>query len=331
MRRGLRFALAFSFFGRLAFAQSAQDEAAAATQFERGLAEMKAGRYDSGCPALQESYRLDARPGTLFTLAECEAKWGLVASAVAHYDDYLSRFQKMPPDQRRGQRGREKIAEAQARALRGDVPTLELDVPQGAPNSLKVTRDGVSLGRASLGVALPLDPGEHVIVVTLESGATHEQKVTVSRGDHKALTLEIPTAAPVTTQPVQTTQPQPTIAQTIEPPPKDEPKASSHVGWSLMTLGIGIAGLGAGAITGALTVGKKADIDKHCAGTICDAQGKAAADDSKTLGAISTVAFIVGAVATSASIVLFLTEPKKNKPQAAILLGPTGGGVSWSW
>lgn len=328
MRRGLGFALAFSLFGSSAFAQSAQDEAAAAAQFERGLAEMKAGRYEAGCPALDESYRLDPRPGTLFTLAECEAKQGKVASAVAHYEDYLARFQKMPPDQRRGQRGREKIADNQAKALRADVPTLELDLPQGAPATTKVTRDGVSLGRASLGIALPLDPGEHVIVVTTDGG-TREQKVTVVRGDHKAVTLELPVSGPSSTTPTPVAQP--TIAQTVEPPPKDEPKASSHVGFSLAMLGIGVAGLGAGAITGALTIGKKADIDKHCIGTVCSAQGKAAADDSKTLGAISTVAFIVGVVATSVSVVLFVTEPKKNKPQAAILVGPTGAGALWSW
>lgn len=331
MRRGVRLALAFSLLASSALAQTAQDEAAAAAQFERGLNEMKAGRYDTGCPALAESYRLDSRPGTLFTLAECEAKWGLVASAVAHYDDYLSRFHKMTPDQRRNQRGREKIAENQVKALRGDVPTLEIVLPKDAPASIKVTRDGIVLGRPSIGVALPIDPGEHVIVVTAESGATREQKVTVTRGDQKTVSLELPAAAPITNAPQPQQQPQPTIAQTVEPPPKEEPKASSHVGWSLAMLAVGVGGLGVGAVTGALTIGKKADLDKHCMNLICDAQGKAAADESKTLGAVSTVAFIVGAVALAGSIVLFATEPKKNKPQAAILIGPTGGGVSWAW
>ena len=330
MRRGVRSALAFSLLASSAIAQTAQDEAAAAAQFERGLSEMKAGRYDIGCPALAESYHLDSRPGTLFTLAECEAKWGLVASAVAHYDDYLSRFHKMTPDQRRNQRGREKIAENQVRALRGDVPTLEINLPKDAPPSLKVTRDGVALGRASIGVALPIDPGEHVIVVTAEGGATREQKVTVLRGDQKAVSLELPAVAPATRDPPQQ-QPQPTIAQTVEPPPKEEPKASSHVGWSLTVLALGVGGLGVGAITGALTIGKKADIDKHCVNLVCDSQGKGAADESKTLGIVSTVTFIVGAVAVAGSVVLFATEPKKDKPQAALFMSPTGGGVTWTW
>ena len=68
---------------------AAQDLAAAEALFSKGLADMEAGRYDAACPAIGESYRLDPRGGTLFTLAECEAKAGKIATAVARYDDAL--------------------------------------------------------------------------------------------------------------------------------------------------------------------------------------------------------------------------------------------------
>jgi hypothetical protein len=70
-------------------AQTATPEAAAAAaaQFERGLAAMNGGRYEVACPALAESVRLEPRPGAIFTLAECEAQWGHHASADAHYAD----------------------------------------------------------------------------------------------------------------------------------------------------------------------------------------------------------------------------------------------------
>src|SRR5690242_9942096 len=100
------FALVFA-SSAIAFAQTTPDEVTAAAQFDRGLAEMKAGHYDIACPALAESQRLDPRPGTLFTLAECESRAGRIATAVAHYEDYLARFAKMTPDQKRGQHGRE--------------------------------------------------------------------------------------------------------------------------------------------------------------------------------------------------------------------------------
>jgi hypothetical protein len=55
---------------------SAQDAAAAGALFDKGVADMQAGHYSSGCPAIEESQELDPHPGTLFTLAECQAKWG---------------------------------------------------------------------------------------------------------------------------------------------------------------------------------------------------------------------------------------------------------------
>ncbi|WP_437943129.1 hypothetical protein WMF27_27655 [Sorangium sp. So ce281] len=71
---------------------AAQDIATAEALFERGLADMQAGRYETGCKVLAESERIDPQPGTPFTLAACEAQWGRIATAVAHFKDYLARL-----------------------------------------------------------------------------------------------------------------------------------------------------------------------------------------------------------------------------------------------
>src|SRR5262249_5323112 len=143
---------------------AAQDAAAAAALFDRGLADMEAGKYETGCPALGDSYRLDQRAGVLFTWAEGESKWGKIASAVAHYDDYLARFARMPIDQQTSQREREQVATRQLVALKPQVPHLTLRLASPPPG-VKITRDGSELSTASLDVPLPLDPGDHTIVV----------------------------------------------------------------------------------------------------------------------------------------------------------------------
>jgi len=56
-----------------------QDSAASEALFNKGVGDMEAGNYQSACPALAESNRLDPRAGTLFALAECEAKIGTPA------------------------------------------------------------------------------------------------------------------------------------------------------------------------------------------------------------------------------------------------------------
>src|SRR4051812_48805392 len=58
--------------------------------FNQGVEDMEAKRFDKACPAIEQSYRLDVRPGTLFALAECEADRGRLATAVARYDEYLA-------------------------------------------------------------------------------------------------------------------------------------------------------------------------------------------------------------------------------------------------
>ena len=55
---------------------------AAKALFDRGVEQLEAGHFNRACPAIEKSYQLDPRPGTLFTLAECEAKRGRLATAV---------------------------------------------------------------------------------------------------------------------------------------------------------------------------------------------------------------------------------------------------------
>ena len=101
---------------------SAEDLAAADALFKKGLVDMEAGRYDAACPAIGESMRLDPRPGTLFTLAECEGKAGKIATAVARYEDYLQLFARLTPQQQKKQLGREQIAAERKQALSRRAP-----------------------------------------------------------------------------------------------------------------------------------------------------------------------------------------------------------------
>src|SRR5690349_1860666 len=67
--------------------------------FNQGLEAMRARRFEEGCPKLEQSYQLKPRPGTLFTLAECEAQRGRIATAVRRYEEYLKAFESMSPEE----------------------------------------------------------------------------------------------------------------------------------------------------------------------------------------------------------------------------------------
>lgn len=304
----------------------AQDAAAAGALFDRGLADMQAGKYSSGCPAIAESYRLDPRPGTLFTLAECQAKWGKVASAVTHYEDYLERVQRMTVDQQVRQREREQVATAQLAALKPQVPLLTLRLAS-LPAGVKVMRDGNELGAASLNVPLPLDPGDHTITVTGPGAERSEQPIHIDRGESKTLDLVVPEVQPVAPPVVPVAPPEPAAPAEPQAPP-----TASHRGWTVVTGSVAGVAFATSMLMGAFALAKKSDIDANCLDTSCNATGKQAADTAQAFALASTVTFVASAALGVVTIILAVTEPSANKRSAtatALARGVLGLRVTW--
>ncbi|TKD02737.1 hypothetical protein [Polyangium fumosum] len=172
----------------------AQQEAAAEALFDRGLAEMQARHFDVACPAFAESQRLDPRAGTLFTLAECERLWGKIASASAHYAEYLRLVDAMPATLRPKHGARAAIARKEKAAIEPSIPKLSLVLRGKTSSGVRVTRDGFELGAASLGTALPVDPGEHVLTTQMLGAPPIETRVTVAKGESKTVELDVQAA-----------------------------------------------------------------------------------------------------------------------------------------
>jgi hypothetical protein len=288
---------------------AAQDVATAEALFNKGVADMGAGKFDTGCPAIGESYRLDPRPGTLFTLAECWAKAGKTASAVARYQDYLELFARLPHDQQQKQHGRDKTAAAQKASLGPKVPQLTITLGKGLAANSVVRRDDVVLGGPSLGLALPVDPGEHVVTAQPAQGALVTVKVTLGAGEKKSVELTASAEPPVVAAgPVA---PAPVAA--AEPPPASKWSGQKTIG--LVVAGVGVAGLAVGGITGAMTLGKKSTITANCdvgAKTCRNADGENAVSAAQTTGLVSTIGFIAGGTLLAGGAVLFFTAPKSK-------------------
>src|SRR4051812_33677422 len=118
MRRSfLRTALFASVLAAAAPAR-AGDEGRSRVLFDQGLADLEAGRFEQACPAIEQSYQLDPRPGTLFTLAECESQRGRLATAVTHYTDYLAVYKGLDAPRRTEHKERADVAAAEIASLR---------------------------------------------------------------------------------------------------------------------------------------------------------------------------------------------------------------------
>jgi len=291
---------------------------------------MKAGQYDKGCPALADSYRLDPRIGVLFTLAECESKWGKIASSLNHYGAYLDAYGRLKADEQARQGRRREVAQSQKQALDAQVPRLTVTLARGVPAGTTVVCDNVALQPAQIGEPVPLDPGDHTVAAHQPDGATIQRRVTLAIGEQRTLELGGNVAAPSSVSSAPTPAEGPTE-------PAKAPGGKRSLALPLAAAAVGVVGIGVGSVTGLLAASKKGTIDAHCNGTLCDATGKDAADSAKGLATVSTVGFGVGIVGlATAAVLYFVLPPKKDAAQAwrpNLVVGPgtAGIGVGRSW
>jgi hypothetical protein len=100
-----------------------------------------------------------------------------------------------------------------------------------------------------------------------------------------------------------------------EAPPA--PAGSSLRTWGWIAGGVGVAGVAAGSVFGLMAISKNAATKQSGGGTCdssnaCDQADKNARDTARTLGDVSTVAFVVGGVGLATGAVLLLVAPSSH-------------------
>ena len=185
--------------------------------------------------------------------------------------------------------------------------------------------DEAELSSASTGVPLKVNPGRHEVVASLR-GEEKRASVDVVEGELKSLSLVFAGAPAAPSAP-------PPVPRKLEPPPKAEspPKRALEPQTrtsSLVWIGLGTAVVGSavGATTGLLAFRAKDDIASRC-----EAGCPPSTDDDiaggKTLGTVSTIAFVVAGVGVGVMVYGLFTPVQAPPAQGAKLhwkLGPFG-------
>jgi len=325
---------------RLASTQPDQNKIASDEFFQAGLTEMLQGNYATGCPKLAESYRLFPRPGTLFTLADCEAGWGHPATAIRHYDSYLVMLSKMDPSEQQAQRGkgREKRAREQKEALAAQVGRVTLIAPNDAPAGRTVKLNGAVFDRQELGTAIAIDPGKHVVTVQDPDGATFEKQVVIGSGEEKRVVLELPLSPPRTDVPVVQSD------AAREKPLWQRSATWTGAGLAAVGIGIGVGFLLAGNAKDAQGAEKEDSLKTRTArGTdICDSMlmtlqpwrqrecdnVQSLIGERDTLHTVSAIGFAVGGVAAAAAVTMALLPAPPSSSKTAVRVVPMFAGTS---
>ncbi len=276
-------------------ADDTRDPAAAEELFHQGRSAAQKKDFSTACAKFRESNRLDPAVGTVFNIADCEEKLGRLATSWTLFQEVV---QRLPNDD-----DRRAIASDRAHALEARVPTLNIHLAPSDRTDVVVRRDGVVLGSASLDTALPVDPGEHTVIV--EAPGTQSAVFTsrVGQAEHATLAVKVGSIS------------------TVSQPPQGTPQTSgsahsSHAAAYVMG-GIGVAGLVTGVVAGLTVLSKKSTVNEQCVGNMCTQAGLDAAHSGKTYGLITTIGLVTGAVGLGAATYLFLSAPAAENPHSS--------------
>jgi hypothetical protein len=285
-----------------AHAEDARDPAAAEELFRQGRAASQQKDFTTACAKFRESNRLDPAVGTVFNIADCEEKLGRLATSWTLFQEVV---QRLPSDDER-----RAIAKERARSLEARVPTLTIHLAHSDRTDVVVRRDGVVLGAASLDTALPVDPGEHTVIV--EAPGTQSALFTsqVGASEHASLEVKLGTLS-TTTEP-----PKDTASRTSAPAAQPSHTAAFVVG------GVGVAGVLTGVVAGLIVLNKKSTVNSECPDKVCSQAGLDAAHSGKAFGVVTTIGLVAGALGLGTATYLFLSAPAGESPRSsACVLG----------
>ncbi len=234
-----------------------------------------------------------------------------------------------------------KAAQAELPAVEARTPALTLTINGAAPpTGLQI--DGAALGIAAIGNAVPLDPGDHTVVVQFAGGPVRKQ-ITLIERQRLAVAIDAPTGSGVVAPPTTATP----IPTPVAPPPSATPIALSAAEpndgsgrrlTSLVIVGVGGAALVTSGIFYLLAHSAFSPVAAACS-TSCPV-GSNQADlhsdyqDAKSKQTISIVLGAVGAGVVATGLVFYATgrssethAPASATAQLSPWVGPGGGGA----
>ena len=297
---------------------SLSDKETARSLMDDGDAKRDKGDFKAALKSYEAADAIMRVPTTGLEVARAQAQLGLLLEAR----ETLARVMRLPP--RPGEPAPFTAARRTAEQLNGDLatrlPSITVVVTNGDPAApAQIVVDGDPVPPAAAQAPRKVNPGRHSIVA--RSGAIERKEdVTVAERDARIVTIDLK-------------QPQSASADpsTVEPPREGSRSALPKV---LMIGGfaVGAIGIGVGSVTGLMSFSKVSDVKTDCVDDKCKPSRASDIDSARSLGTISTIAFIAGGVGVGVGVVgLILSgkDPKEPTPSSAKLTLTPDVGPTW--
>jgi hypothetical protein len=180
-------------------------------------------------------------------------------------------------------------AAAELADVEAKTPRVRVEVRGAEPKDIDVTVDSKPI---AVGQSVAMDPGAHAFVARVrgvEGAAERKQSVSLVEGQEEVVVdLDFsPDAAPK--EPLR---------------PERGP-----IGPGLVLMVIGGIGLELGVVSGAIAAKTSGDVKDGCIDNHCLREDADALDRARTLGTVSTVAFVAGGALVATGVVLLAVRP----------------------
>jgi hypothetical protein len=274
----------------------ADNTARADELFAEGKALMETDLH-GGCRKLQEALDLNPQAvGTLLNVALCDVRLGKLATAAEHF----ARARDMAREQ--GMREHLEAAEAHLGALLPRLPKVTFKLTEALPETTIVIGNKV-LSPTSW-VDVPLDPGEHRIVITAPGRVAFRATLRLAEAErHEVVVPKLATSSG-----------------------RPGAKATVGVGAGLVASAVVIGFIAARRYDNALE-----DCIVRNGVTACNDGAYDDITSARTLGNVGTVVGVVGVITAGVGTYLWLRKGSRPKETAITLvpqIGTDGGGVA---
>jgi hypothetical protein len=308
------------------FAQTPDQIAAARKKFELALDLEKKGEWKAALTLLRDVAAVKATSQVRFHVALCLERTGKLVDARAEYVGA-----KEEAETKEGAEGltmqkksAERIADLDSR-----IPKLEFVLPEDVV-SAKLSIDGGEEIPIAVKPIVPVDPGEHHLVVSSTGRKTWKQKITVKEKDPQRK-IDVPLKSGTDEEPEPETEAAPLPEPKPTPPPPPPPLQKSHsndmrIAVPLVLGGVGGAALVTATVMFALRGSNISEMDSACGPNRdrCPSSAHSLEDRGHTYTTVGNVLTVVGVAAVGAAAVIYVVDPFKSKTTVGATASPTG-------
>ena len=289
-----------------------------------GVEAYQAGDYATALEKLTQAQEVLPAPSLTLWKGRAQEKNGLWVEAAETYLE-ATRADIAAGGDRSVQIKAQEEAEKAREALLPKIPKLVVKIVGAEPNEVRLEINGEELPGTLAGRPLPANPGE-LEVIGRQGEKECRTTAELREGESTTITLDFDQAAGLTSSGSAESAP---LAAT-EATPADSGTTSGSwqpvAGW--IGVGTGVAFIGAGAVTGLLTLATYKDLgcdkDGNCP---ADASDESRVSTANTLRVVSPVMFIAGGVLAAAGVTLLLTAPDDKGPEVAAYVGLNSAGL----